>query len=137
VKHVASPNRCHYCQRRVYPAGSHEVIAMPGCRATKDHVIPKSLGIVADEDRQRTVIACEDCNNIKGDAPVDQFVFWLAQGIKGERSKRARHFREFRALLSVAGFEAAKREALQARRVPAPEMPPPRSIADIVRMVKS
>lgn len=137
MKHVLPSNRCHYCRCKVYPAHSMEVRHNPGCQSTKDHIIPRSLGVVPDEDRHRVVIACRDCNDIKADAPADQFVFWLRQEIRGGKTQRTKHFREFRALLSIAGFEAAKREVLRARRAPAPEMPPPQSISDIVRRLKA
>ncbi|KKU18819.1 MAG: HNH endonuclease family protein [Candidatus Saccharibacteria bacterium GW2011_GWA2_46_10] len=59
---ISQEGRCAYCSRMADPS-----------RMTVDHVWPKSHGGQPFEDRN-LVLACEDCNQKKGDSDPREFV---------------------------------------------------------------
>lgn len=62
-------DRCHYCNRET------RLKWIPGQwdpdHATLDHIIPKSKG--GTNARENLVLACNACNNAKGDMPYETF----------------------------------------------------------------
>lgn len=59
--------RCQYCRRTLEAPTSSSRVA-----ATRDHVMPRSAGGL------RTVLACFQCNNLKGDMLPDQWTAFMA-----------------------------------------------------------
>lgn len=105
---------CAYCQRKVFPGGSHQAINNPACRATRDHVEPQLIGSTKPRD-QNLVIACQECNSVKGHYPVEPFLFFL-RAHKGTPKFNPVDFRRFVYELTMAGFVAAKAVAEDSRR---------------------
>lgn len=123
--------RCAHCGTMTYGHGTPEVRINPGCKATRDHIIPRATGLNAPGRPHATVLACEDCNQIRGDAPVDVFRFWLRKNTTGTGARKARMqaFRQFRLALEMCGFNAVTSDA---RRRSQPAVPP-KDMGDILR----
>ena len=122
--HRLRRNCCAYCGDRVFPAGSPEVLANPLCQATKDHVLPQIFrapgnGITTVAN---IVSACRGCSEVKGPYPTEPFRLFLAE-TRGTPQFTHAEFRKFIFGLALAGFHAARRDAL-AGRPPAPEPAP-------------
>lgn len=125
VRPVAIPGKhkrlksgvCAYCARRVFPGNSQEARNDPNCRATRDHVEPQLLGTGMLRDGN-LVIACRECNEIKGHYPVEPFLFFL-KAHKGTPRFNAVEFRRFIYELALAGFAAAIAVAESERRAAA------------------
>jgi len=63
-------NVCHYCRKQtrlnfIGPVCDHD-------HATLDHVVPKSKG--GTNERSNLVLACNACNNAKGDRSYEDFL---------------------------------------------------------------
>lgn len=72
---------CHWCRRSVL-------------RLTRDHVIPLSLG--GKDKRRNIVMACQACNEVKGNMPPEDWEAVMAQvpcwwRIAKVKSPRGRH----------------------------------------------
>ena len=59
---------CKYCRRK-----------LSNRKDTFDHVIPKSQGGKSDESN--IVLACNGCNNAKGDLSAEEFIQKLRRGL--------------------------------------------------------
>lgn len=57
---------CHYCARRLLDL-KVDTFRRSKLSATRDHVLPKCLG------GRKTVWACRQCNNLKGDLTPEQW----------------------------------------------------------------
>ncbi len=114
---------CQYCRRRVFPAGSPEVLADRNCLTTRDHVVPQIWGDPGVRARANIVIACQGCNGVKGSWPAEVFEWFRAPGVGTPLFTRP-SFNKFAYGLTLAGFRAATRDAL-ALRPPAPFVPSP------------
>ncbi|WP_421696953.1 HNH endonuclease [Ancylobacter sp.] len=89
--------RCHYCHRMTAP--SDWQADDPGLVCTRDHITPASRGGI------ETVIACRRCNNVRGDAPYEMFVWWM-QHVNDDKNASAmrREFQRFVYEMAVIGF---------------------------------
>lgn len=117
---------CAYCGRRVFAAGTPEVRADPTCLTTKDHVLPMLFGQPGNgvTAAVNIVTACSGCNNVKGSYPEEPFRYFLAETRGTPRFNHA-EFKRFIFGLALAGFRAARRDAI-ARMPPPPPLPAPR-----------
>jgi hypothetical protein len=115
-KRKLSRGVCAYCDRRVFPANSPEAKANKACQATRDHIEPQLLGTVRDRN-ENLVIACFECNSIKGHYPLEPFMFFLA-AYRGTPKYNMLEFRRFVYDLTLAGFKAARVVALAHRAKP-------------------
>lgn len=126
-KILMSGGKCHYCGTRVHPPGSTEAIANPAARATRDHVIPQLFGNPVDaaeiSSSQNVVVACNLCNNVKGGYPAEPFRFFL-DATRGTSRFNHAEFKKFIFGLALAGFMAARRDALRRRPKPPPARTP-------------
>lgn len=114
---------CHYCGRRVFPAGSPEVLADRTCLATRDHVVPQIWRDPGVRSTANIVTACQGCNGVKGDRPVEIFE-WFAGQTRGTPRFTAAELNKLVFGLALAGFKTATRDAL-AQRPPEPPCPVP------------
>jgi hypothetical protein len=105
---------CAYCERRVFPNNHVEARNNPACRATRDHVEPQLLGSTKPRD-ENLVVACYECNSVKGHYPLEPFLFFL-RAHKGTPKFNVVEFRRFIYGLTMAGFVAAKAVAENDRR---------------------
>jgi len=119
-----STGRCAYCASPVYPAGSAEALNNPNAMATRDHVVPQFFATSCN-DRiyapTNKVVACRLCNSVKGGYPADIFRFYLAE-TRGTPRFNATEFKRFIFGLALAGYHAARRDALSRK----PKSLPPR-----------
>jgi hypothetical protein len=107
--------RCHYCSKPMHARGSIPGREDPGSVKTRDHVIPLMMGNSGKvglrnlRDTPRNIVACcEDCNAIKGDAPVEVFLYFLRNyPQKASRTVRQLAFRQFVYSLTRVGLGAA------------------------------
>jgi hypothetical protein len=126
---------CHYCGQGMFQHGSADVRANKWCQVTKDHVVPKSLKLVPETMRQRTVLSCMACNTIKHDAPYEIFRWWRKQHLKGDPNALRAQFRAFVSYLTLAGFSAAWRTARPVCEAEKPAIrwhSAPKSMADVL-----
>jgi len=66
---------CHYCGRETWVAVEHATTIRESRRvamATLDHVITKTAG--GRDTRENTVLACYQCNSIRGRTEYHEFV---------------------------------------------------------------
>lgn len=114
---MPASGRCCYCRRLMFPAGSPEVRADPDCQQTRDHVIPRSLDRVRLDVAKNIGPSCHGCNQLKGDAPAEVLMWFLRQPRPegGSKDTLRREFRQFCFALTLAGFKAARRDALSRR----------------------
>ena len=111
---VKSRDACKWCGSAVFPAGSSDAIAHPNQRATRDHVRPqffRTLSCKAVDHTDNIVVSCALCNNVKGGYPHEPFVFFL-KATRGTPLFSPAEFKKFIFGLSLAGFKAARRDAL-------------------------
>lgn len=96
---------CHYCDRKVYPSTSPEVMANSHCMRTHDHVDPEPSG---RRSQSKIVTACHGCNNLRGDTPYEIFLFfrktYKSTSVLADRT----FYRKFCFDLMRTGFIAAK-----------------------------
>lgn len=95
--------RCRYCRHTTFKGGTPEAWAKPHRVATRDHVVPKSIG------GTKTVLSCKACNNAKGDAPAALFEQYMREHDRVPDAKKFRHWVYSRALeASSRMLEAAE-----------------------------
>lgn len=100
----SAEGNCHYCSVRTFPSGSAESIANPRRLRTNDHVVPESRG------GEEVVIACNDCNNARGDAPYELFLHWSRYVAFGDdANKKRKAFSVWMYSLAIAAFRVKRR----------------------------
>src|SRR5690349_11765185 len=67
--HWAANGDCHYCG--VHTLMPYECLPQDSRLATRDHKVPRILG---GGDGDNIVLACQRCNNAKGDMAYEEFV---------------------------------------------------------------
>lgn len=98
---------CRYCGVRT--TDPREAYRSDGTHATTDHVLPRSRGGGNPDNR---VIACRDCNALKGDLTLEEFeeavIFVTEMGYQAERGGDG--YRPLRNWGSLRSFWAARME---------------------------
>jgi 5-methylcytosine-specific restriction endonuclease McrA len=67
--------KCYWCKRQMI-RHIHEPATDPGLRCTADHVIARSKG--GNNCTANIVAACRDCNSIKDNMAMDDWLFYFA-----------------------------------------------------------
>lgn len=84
-------DQCHYCE-----------IDLNSENRSLDHVVPRSQGGV--NALFNLVLACKDCNNLRGDMDYDEFVAMRSWVVKPKERERRLTHRPFEGLAGVAQF---------------------------------
>lgn len=107
---------CAYCDRRIFAAGTPEVIADPYVQRTRDHIIPSMMGSHA-LNADNTVWVCRGCNDIKGSYPFEVFDFFRRNFTRGNIGQRRLAMHQFVYNLARVGLIACFREAARETQV--------------------
>jgi len=87
------PDACYYCGRTVSFDAPPNVT---GLTASRDHIIPQSHG--GSSYYKNLVLACHDCNRLKGDKTLEAF----AQSVKNKRPRWVSPIRQMFMILFIA-----------------------------------
>lgn len=100
----STAEHCHYCGIRTFAPTSPEALSNPRRLRTHDHIVPKCRG------GGETVLACNECNNARGDAPYEMFKHWSHRVASAEdMANKANAFRLWMYTLAMAAFRVKRR----------------------------
>lgn len=95
---------CHYCTRLMTPP-QRMFETKHGLMATVDHMIPRCRG--GSVAGNNVVLACRDCNELKGELTSEEFeaaVLWMVETGRSAETRGSNHYRPLHTHLDVLDF---------------------------------
>lgn len=111
------PSTCLYCNVAVHRLMHGFNQYDPKTRKTKDHYYPQHIAGTDEvvNGMVNKVIACEECNQVKGHNPPEIFLVFV-KAYKGTDQFTRRHFDKFCYMLALAGLRLITKEIKSRKR---------------------